>query len=238
MLGEKYKTNEGYIVEIIEILEYPNCKIKFIDYPEVIISVNRHSLKKGYCKNPYHKTVMSIGCIGLGEYNAGTHRKIWAIWRNMLSRCYYENDSQFFRYGAIGVKVCDEWHNFQNFAKWYIENYFENWVIDKDIFGGKLYSPDTCIFVPHFINTAIAISIHKNSIAPGLSIRPSGKYKARIQKNGKTISLGDFVDKNEAFNIYKLEKEKYVREMAMQHKNILPEKLYQLLINWEIKYVI
>ena len=52
------------------------------------------------------------------------------------------------------VYVCEEWHNFQNFAKWYYNNYYsineERMEIDKDILykNNKVYSPDTCIIVP------------------------------------------------------------------------------------------
>lgn len=43
--------------------------------------------------------------------------------------------------------VCEEWHNFQTFAKWFDENYYEieNTImdLDKDILknGNKIYCP-------------------------------------------------------------------------------------------------
>ena len=66
----------------------------------------------------------------------------------MIRRCYadLENCSSY-----KDVIVCKEWHNFQNFAKWYEDNYYqfrdEIMQVDKDILkhGNKEYSPDIFI---------------------------------------------------------------------------------------------
>jgi hypothetical protein len=56
------------------------------------------------------------------------------------------------------VFVCEEWHNFQVFAKWFYENYYkilgEIMNLDKDIIkkGNKIYGPEYCAFVPQTIN--------------------------------------------------------------------------------------
>jgi hypothetical protein len=54
--------------------------------------------------------------------------------------------------------VCNEWHNFQNFAEWFCKNYcdasMDKWQLDKDIIvpGNRVYSPETCCFVPNAVN--------------------------------------------------------------------------------------
>ena len=75
----------------------------------------------------------------------------------MLRRCYDEKlHKKYPTY--IDCKVCEEWLNFQNFAKWYYNNYYEieneKICLDKDILhkGNKIYSPDNCVFVPNNIN--------------------------------------------------------------------------------------
>lgn len=75
----------------------------------------------------------------------------------MLNRCcsgkLHKRESTY-----INCKVCDEWLNFQNFSEWFKNNYYEvegqRMELDKDILnkGNKIYSPNTCIFVPHNIN--------------------------------------------------------------------------------------
>ena len=40
----------------------------------------------------------------------------------MMARCHNKNASNYFRYGARGIKVCDEWHNYLNFKEWILNN--------------------------------------------------------------------------------------------------------------------
>lgn len=79
----------------------------------------------------------------------------------------------------VGVSVCDAWTRFMNFRDWWIENCIDGYEIDKDIIGdGKIYSPDSCIFVPKWLNDfnndhmakrgKFPIGVHLNS--------ESGKY--------------------------------------------------------------
>jgi hypothetical protein len=41
--------------------------------------------------------------------------KTLASWRNILTRCFNKNRSDFDRYGGRGIKVCKRWHEFENF---------------------------------------------------------------------------------------------------------------------------
>ena len=69
-------------------------------------------------------TVYGIGCLGIGDYKARKESKgmtkEYVMWTNMLSRCYgqpyQDNPINSARYAEC--TVCEEWHNFQNFAKW------------------------------------------------------------------------------------------------------------------------
>lgn len=38
-------------------------------------------------------------------------------WRGMMERCYNQNNKRYSRYGARGITVCDEWHEFSNFLQ-------------------------------------------------------------------------------------------------------------------------
>lgn len=60
-----------------------------------------------------------------------------------------------------GCTVCDEWLYFSNFKKWFDENYIEGFQLDKDIIirGNKVYSPQTCCFVPKEINIISKIKV-------------------------------------------------------------------------------
>ena len=76
----------------------------------------------------------------------------YSAWGRMLTRCY----SAKFHHRSptyIGVKVCDEWLSFMAFRKWWIENQVDGWQLDKDLLSDdRIYSPNTCIFVPSWLN--------------------------------------------------------------------------------------
>lgn len=99
----------------------------------------------------------------------------YAAWVNMLTRAYsssYHKRQPTYR----DVIVCDEWLTFSNFRKWWINNYIENYQLDKDLLfiGNKIYSPEACIYVPRWLN---------NFILDRKSSR--GEYKVGVYKHKK-----------------------------------------------------
>lgn len=76
----------------------------------------------------------------------------------MYQRCYNEKHQSYSLYGGYGVSVCDEWKTLNGFFSsvdkvdgWDINEYLKgNLSLDKDfkIKGNKVYSPETCIFMP------------------------------------------------------------------------------------------
>ena len=79
--------------------------------------------------------------------------KAYSSWRSMLARCY-SNKWHHMYPTYIGVKVCDEWLSFMTFRNWWVENQVDGWQLDKDLLTDDgIYSPDTCIFVPRWMNT-------------------------------------------------------------------------------------
>ena len=74
-------------------------------------------------------------------------------WHNMLKRAY-SSKYHAERPTYSGVTVCDEWHSFMSFRGWWIENHVDGWQIDKDLLSdAACYSPDTCLFVPAWLNS-------------------------------------------------------------------------------------
>lgn len=162
-IGKIFKTNEGCKVEIIQNLKYPYKRIKFLDDYGYECNVRYDHISDGYINNPFHKSLYNIGYMGSGNYNSRTNNRIYSIWSNMIYRCY--NEISFKKCPTYKtITVDEEWHNFQNFAEWYEENFPKNikgikFHLDKDLlqYGieNKIYSSETCIFLPQKINVFI-----------------------------------------------------------------------------------
>ena len=133
--------------------------------------------------------------MGEGVCSLKSHRKAYQAWSNMLTRGYskkYKNERTTYK----DVTVCEEWHNFQNFAKWFEENYIEGWHLDKDILvkGNKVYSEGACCFVPPEINNLFTKADRIRGKYPiGVyEDKQAGKFKVRISVEGKQKHVGRY----------------------------------------------
>lgn len=82
-----------------------------------------------------------------GGYSQNTDaatKRLFGIWVGMIRRCENPKHKDYHHYGERGISVCDEWHFFENFKEWSINNgYGENLSIDRiDVNLG--YSPSNC----------------------------------------------------------------------------------------------
>lgn len=241
-VGDKHRTNEGYLVEIVEKLKYPMRRIRFENGYEVVGDVS--AITRGSVKNPYHPSVRDVGYLGVGEYNAKINKKDtleYMVWRAMLRRCYNQKwQEKYLTYK--GVVVCEEWHNFQNFADFYHKNKPKvanvKFQLDKDLLQqnieNKIYSQKTCIFLPHNVNLFLA-NKHSANTSGYIGVcwdKTKKKWVAEINLfgEGKYKKLGRFSTPEEASISYQqaraIESEKvksYLRSL-----NYLSEEIIQL----------
>lgn len=73
-----------------------------------------------------------------------SHTRLFRIWHGMKNRCLYEKHLSYKHYGARGIKICDEWLDFDNFQKWANTNeYSEDLTLDRIDTDGD-YCPENC----------------------------------------------------------------------------------------------
>lgn len=247
--GEKNINNFGSEMVIIEYRKNNDIDIYFPEYNWTAKNKTYQSFKKGKIRCPYERTTYGVGYIGEGEYKTrenGRHTKCYNTWICILERCYSNKFQE--KYPTYkNCNVSEEWHNFQNFAKWYENNYYkvegERMDLDKDILvkHNKIYSPDTCMFVPHTINMLFT----KRQNYRGESVIGTspfqGKYKVYCHlinpKTGKSESeyLGYYETQGKAFEVYKYYKEKNIKEIADYYFGRIPQKLHNAMYEYEIE---
>ena len=113
--------------------------------------------------------------------------------------------------------------------------------LDKDILfkGNKVYSPETCCFVPHAINTLLLSKKADRGDYPiGVSYeKDKKKFRAEMSFMGRQIKLGTFDTAESAFARYKEYKEDFIQDLAEQYRDEIPDKIYKAMINWKIEIV-
>jgi len=180
-VGATGQTDQGSF-EVISQESNRQYTIRFIS-SGYVKSVRNDYIREGSIRDPYFPSKHGVGYLGEGPYSAmsdelrscGVKYKAslaYGRWNSILGRCYQLVNNEYQRYGALGVYVCEEWKNFQNFAKFFYENWSEGLDLDKDIlsYGNNCYGPDTCVFVPKYINN---ILVHSKNVLNGY---PVGVY--------------------------------------------------------------
>ena len=213
--------------------------VYFPEYDWIFEHATYGKFKKGEIKCSYEPRTLGVGYLGEGKYKTrenGKVHKYYKIWHGMLTRCY---DPKFHekRPTYDGCKVEDYLLNFQHMCEWLENNYYEipceTMCLDKDILykGNKVYSRETCIFVPKRINSLFVKRDNDRGNSPiGTTPNSSGNYQVQCWNgNGKYIYLGSYSTKEEAFQVYKKYKEKLIKETIDSYEGKIPEPHYSRL---------
>ena len=233
-----------------------NCTatiINYIDSHHILIQFENGIQRLVDCK---HLTRISKYKMPQIQSNGNDNSSCYRTWSSLLNRSLYHNTNKSCYDDVI---LCDEWKVYNNFEKWYEENYYtlpsgESVQLDKDILvkHNTIYSPSTCIFVPQTINalltnrakaTIAKRTYTKNTSPISSDMLPIGvtwcndkkKYRASINYHGTVKNLGRFNTVEEAFNVYKIAKEQYIKDTANEYKQYIPNKLYEALINYKVE---
>lgn len=141
-------------------------------------------------------------------------------------------------YVRQNVEICDEWYEFDAFLEWYVENYYEvdgEYVaLDKDLFSGyrKLYSPDTCVFLPTKLNTFLVAFLKGYD---GI-IEFNGTYYVTIKHNfGSGYAekvIGNYKSLLVAQEVYRECKTAIFIGMVKEYEGKLPLHIYEKLLTF------
>lgn len=244
-LGKESYNNFGSKIIITKYNNKRDIDIYFPQYNWTAKNRQYCNFKTGAIKCPYEPRAWGYGYLGEGKYTFFKDKKptkCYQAWNNMLSRCFNDKRKETFPTYKY-CTVSDEWLNYQNFAKWFEENYYEidgdYMCLDKDILvkNNKIYSKDTCLIVPNFINTIFTNhKLARGDYPVGVTYHKRDEiYEAKMQKFGKCIYLGRFDNEIDAFYSYKKEREKYIKEVAELYKDRIPLKLYNAMCDYKVE---
>lgn len=247
-IGEENINNQGCLMKIVNYNNAHDIIVEFQDEYKARIKTEYGNYKKGNVKNPYYPSVYGVGIIG-DKYQICNlnHTKEYKIWCSILQRCFDEKAKEkWFVYND--VICCEEWLIFENFYNWLHEqdNFKqwldgERWDIDKDILikGNKIYSPETCLLIPHNVNSLFTKSDRARGEYPIGVVKHGRKYQASCQNtlNGKREYLGTYDSPQSAFKAYKKYKENLIKQIAKQEydKRNITNKCYEAMLNYQVE---
>ena len=201
-------------------------------------------VKRGNVKDPCAPSVYGVGILGTKYPSTinGIHTKEYKLWQNMLVRCYSDSSKKR-RPTYEGCEVSDNFKNYEYFYEWCHKQIgFSNqdWHLDKDLLvkGNKVYSEDSCVFIPSDINLLLTKrTASRGEYLIGVSWDKRGMaFISRVNKNtGKSEYLGSFNTEIEAFNAYKQAKESFVKEQANKWKSQIDPRAYSALMNYTVE---
>jgi len=243
-IGMTKLNKKGEEMTIVSYKDALNIEVRFKGQKELIKTKYQHFID-GNIKRYSIANVYGHGIIGL-EHTCDTNGDVldsYSCWKSMIQRCFSEKEK--LRHPTYrDVTCCDEWIYYSNFKKFYDENYYEvdehRIHLDKDILvkGNKIYSPQTCMFVPQNINTLFIKREGVRGKYPiGVSYnKPNKNYTSNCRDNkGNRKLIGSFNTPEQAFYSYKESKENNIKQIAEEYKLLIPMKLYEAMCEYKVE---
>lgn len=153
------------------------------------------------------------------------------VWSNMRCRCgVIEN--------YLDVTLSEDFNTFEKFLSWaekqkgfmQYDDSGKIFEIDKDILSsgsGKVYSPDTCVFVPRVLNLMV-YQKRRTELPKGVQYFKGRKkpYRAYMTNNDKLNHYGYYYTVEEAAKVVREARFEYLKSLEVQYKDIVDDRVF------------
>lgn len=209
LIGKVFKTNQGCSAKVIE---YISCKKVTVEFDEgnQLGNCLLSELRRGSITNPMYRGVCGIGYIGARKV---TNKKAYSYWCGLISR------------NCTTSTIPQELHNFQNFIPWFEENYREGWILGYNVLETDEIKGNNYYFLPKELHAQFRES-------QGCNIKNTDN---RISVNFLGKHIGYFSTTEEAISKYKEIKKSHILKVVKKYKSMLPEEVYEKIVNYEIQ---
>ena len=242
-VGKVCKSKSSGDFKILKYNDCANVVIQFLKTGfETVAQLG--SIRRGEVKDRLSPSVYGVGIVGT-KYPTkinGVQTKEYVLWTDMLTRCY----SDIFKKKRPTYEGCEVSENFKHYSYFYewcnkqVGFGSEGWQLDKDLLikGNKVYSENTCVFIPAEINSVLVKCTATRGKHPvGVYWSNTNKaFVAKVSRNeGQQEYFGLFKTEIEAFNAYKTAKESFVKELAEKWKDKIDERAYEALMAYTVE---
>ena len=242
-VGKVCKSKSSGDFKILKYNDKKNVEIQFLK-TGFETTVELGSIRNGGVKDRYLPSVYGVGVIG-DKYPSkvnGVLTKEYKLWTSMLVRCYSDNSKKK-RPTYEGCEVSDNFKSYEYFYEWCNKQVgfgVEGFDLDKDLLikGNKVYSEDSCVFIPTEINSLL---VKRENMRGKYLIgvcwsKTANAFVSRVSRNkGMQEHLGVFNTELEAFRAYKQAKETFIKEQANKFKSQIDDRAYEALMKYTVE---
>ena len=242
-VGQVCKSKSSGYFKVLKYNDSGNVEIQFLN-TGFETKVQLVQVKSGEIKDPYSPSVFGVGIFGTKYPSTinGRNIKEYGLWVRMLERCYSDGFKKK-NPTYIDCEVSENFKSYEYFYEWCYKQIgfcVGGFELDKDLLlkGNKVYSENTCIFIPAEINSLLTKrEALRGEHLIGVSwCKKANAFKASVNKNkGKQEHLGYFKTELEAFKAYKTAKEAFIKEQANKWKSQIDERAYEALMNYTVE---
>ena len=244
--GAMLPTNNFGNIIITKYVNKDTVHVKFLNtgYEVITQTIN---IRQRTIKDRLSPVVFGVGILGdaLSTIN-GKRLKEYELWKNMLKRCY--DNTYLTKHPTYkDCSVSDDFKFYPNFKNWCnnqvgfksLDDKGKPFQLDKDILvkGNKVYSENTCAFVPKEINM-LSVKCNRKRGKHNIGVyyrQQDKKFVAKLKVHSKNTYIGCFDTETEAFIVYKQAKECYIKEVANKWKDKIDIRVYEALINYQVE---
>jgi len=182
--------------------------------------------------------------VGTNDYTYPTRRqgkdsKEYRLWNGMLARCY-SKVALARGPSYLNCRVSENFKDYTYFYQW-CQNQIgfdtPNYQLDKDLIckGNRVYSEDTCVFLPQVLNNLlIKRSGDRGNLPIGVCANCGG-FQTKVNIRGASKHLGTFPTPDLAFQAYKTAKEAHIKDMADLYKANIDPRAYAALMAYQVE---
>ena len=241
--GRVFKTNKCGDIVVINYFNSSNVIVQFLNTGARTKTCSGDILN-GYVKDVFSPNIFNKGYLGC--HDATVTRKnrpeSYNVWWDMIRRCCcetYKRKKPHYMSSVVDTRF-ESYFNYRSWCEKQIgfgckDEKGRPFALDKDILikGNKVYSEETCCFVPQEINALFVKGDKLRGEYPiGVSFHKSrGMLRATL--NNK--HLGYFNTAEQAFQVYKQAKEHHIKEVANKWKGQIDPRVYEALMKYEVE---